>query len=207
MKIIIMGPQGSGKGTQAQLLAEHFGIPHIAAGDLFRQHIAEKTAIGAIAVKLINNGKMVPDKVTDKMIKERIEEEDADEGWILDGYPRNLHQAEYLDQDNPPDAVVVLDVPEGVSITRISKRRTCSRCQEVYGIALHPKKPGICDKCGGKLVQRDDDKPDAIKRRLELYHDETEPLIEYYKPRDIVFRIDGDRDVDAIFEEITRILG
>ncbi|MBI4144930.1 adenylate kinase [Candidatus Woesearchaeota archaeon] len=207
MKLIIMGPQGSGKGTQAQLLAEHYGIVHVAAGDLFRQHIAEKTAIGAIAAKLINNGKMVPDKVTDRMIKERIEEEDADEGWILDGYPRNLHQAEYLDQDNPPDAVIMLDVPESVSIARITKRRVCSKCQGVYGIVVQPKKPGICDKCGGKLVHRDDDKPEAIKRRLEYYHEETDPLIEYYKPRDIVYRINGDRDVDAIFEEITRILG
>jgi adenylate kinase len=207
MNIVILGPQGSGKGTQAQHLAEAFSIPHISVGDLLRDEIAAKTTVGKQIEQLLKGGKFAPPTVVNRLVKKRLELDDAENGWILDGYPRDLNQAEFLDEVATIDAVIALDIPDKVAIARISKRRVCPKCHEVYGLAKKPKKAGVCDICKTKLVHRNDDKPAAIKQRLKWYHDETEPLIEYYKPRDIVHRINSNRDSDLVFKEILGEIG
>jgi adenylate kinase len=207
MKIVLMGPQGSGKSVQAERLSAHYDIPHLAIGDVLRAEVAKKTAMGKRIEKAIDAGKLVSNSFTNKIVEKRLEENDAADGWILDGYPRDLPQAEFLDGITDLDAVIVIDIPEKLTIERIASRRICPKCGAVYGITMKPKKAGVCDKCGTKLVHRDDDKPDAIKKRLEIYHEETEPLTEYYKPRNLVHVVDGAKGVDAVFKEITQFLG
>jgi len=206
MRLVMLGPPGSGKGTQAERLAEHFNVPHISVGELFREEVAEETEIGKKIESHLNKGELVAHDITHQVVAKRLDLPDADKGWILDGYPRDLDQAEFLDQLSEPEAVLIIDVPEDLSIERISKRRVCEKCQEVYGINIKPKKEGVCDKCGGKLVHRDDDKPEAIKKRLKIYQEETEPLSDYYKPREIVFRVDGSKDIETLYKEIISIL-
>lgn len=202
MKLIILGPQGSGKGTQAQRLAAYLNVPNISVGDLLRDEIAKKTATGKQIEAQLKKGNFAPPLVVNRLVQKRLEQPDAENGWILDGYPRSLEQAEFLDEIDSVDVVLVLDIPDKVSLQRISARLSCPKCHTVYGLALTPKKKGICDKCGAKLVHRDDDKPAAIKQRLERYHDETEPLLEYYKPRGIVRKVDGTVNAEAVFKEI-----
>lgn len=206
MRLVIMGPPGSGKGTQAETLAEHFKVPHISVGDLLRQEVADETEVGKQIESFLNKGELIPHDIMHQIVAKRLDSPDAENGWILDGYPRDIDQAEFLDQISEPEAVLVIDVPEELSIERISKRRVCEKCHEVYGINVKPKKDGVCDKCGDKLVHRDDDKPEAIKNRLEIYNDETEPLIAYYQPRDIVFKVDGSKDIKTLNKEIISIL-
>jgi len=174
---------------------------------LLRKEVSEGTDIGKKIESTLNKGELVPTEITQEVVAKRLDLPDAGNGWILDGYPRELDQAEFLDQISEPEAVLVIDIPEDLSIERISKRRVCAKCREVYGINIKPKKDGSCDKCEGELIHRKDDKPDAIKNRLEIYHDETEPLIDYYKPRDLVVKVDGSKDVDTLYKEIISILG
>ena len=195
MNIVLMGPQDSRKGTQAARLAARFSIPHISAGDILREEIAKKTPVGLKVKKAFDEGKLVSKKTTNQIVRKRLENKDAGNGWVLDGYPRSLEQAEFLDTIATVDFVFVIAVPDKVSIARISQRRICTGCGKVYGIALHPKNAGVCDVCGKQLIQREDDTPAAIKTRLEIYHDETEPLIDYYNPRNIVHMIDGNKTV------------
>lgn len=205
MNIILLGAQGSGKGTQAKYISEKYSIPHISTGDMLREAVEKKTELGLKAKSHMDTGSLVPDKIIIGIIKERISRLDCAQGFILDGFPRTLEQAKALDDITEIDFVLELKIPDEISIERLSKRRVCEKCQAPYGYeAMLPEK---CKKCGGKLIQRSDDKPDAIKKRLDVYHDETEPLLEYYKPREIVHVIDGTKSVSEVFAEIVLVLG
>jgi len=202
MNIVLIGPQGSGKGTQAKLLKDKFKIPHISTGVMFRENIAKKTELGLKAKAIIDSGKLVPDEITTAMVKDRISKDDCRKGFILDGYPRNLSQAKALDTFAKIDYVVDVEITDALAIKRLSSRRQCRVCGAIYGIDIPSKKPGICDKDGGELYQRDDDKPEAIKKRLDVYHRETEPLIDYYKEKGVLVRIDGSQPVKKILNDL-----
>ncbi len=205
MNIILLGAQGSGKGTQAKYMSEKYCIPHISTGDILREAAEKKTELGLKAKGFMEKGALVPDKIIMGIIKERISMPDCGQGFILDGFPRTLEQAKALDDITEIDFVLELKIPDEISVERLSKRRVCEKCQAPYG--FEAKLPEQCKKCGGKLIQRSDDKPEAIMKRLAVYHDETEPLLEYYKPREIVHAIDGTKSVSEVFAEIVVVLG
>ncbi|MEM4263698.1 MAG: adenylate kinase [Candidatus Woesearchaeota archaeon] len=205
MRIILLGPQGSGKGTQAKYISEKYCIPHISTGDILRDAVEKKTELGLKAKSYMDKGVLVPDAVIIGIMKERISRPDCGTGFVLDGFPRTLAQAKALDEITEIDFVLELRIPDEVSVERLSKRRVCEKCQAPYG--YEAKMPIKCKKCGGKLIQRSDDKPEAIKKRLAVYHEETEPLLEYYRPRDIVHAIDGTKTVSEVFNEIVSVLG
>ncbi len=195
MNIIMLGAQGTGKGTVAGILSEKLGIPQISTGDIFRKHIKEETELGMEANKYIKNGQLVPDEITVPMVANRLEEDDAKNGVILDGFPRTIAQAEKLDEmlatkGNKIDLVINLTTPRDEIIQRILTRRVCSNqdCKATYNIVMHPPKvEGICDKCGSKLIQREDDtSEDAIRQRLAIYDEQTSPLVEYYQARGVL---------------------
>lgn len=210
MRLIIFGPQGSGKGTYASRLSPVLGIPQISTGDMIRAEVALKTPLGREFEKIINAGRLVSDEMANKILKQRIEKEDAKKGFILDGYPRTLPQAENLDKITKIDAVINLVVPETVLIQRLSSRIICRKCGTIFNtLTLKPKVDGTCDKCGGELYQRDDDKPEAIKQRLKLYREQSEPLITFYRKKGIVLDIPCDRaDIppEIIVEKILNAL-
>lgn len=190
MRIVFLGPPGSGKGTYAQRLSPKLGIPQVSTGDLFREHIKNKTEIGKKAKEYYDKGHLVPDEITITMLKERIGKKDCKRGFILDGYPRNLQQAQALEKLTKIDLVINLEVPENVIIARLSTRRICKKCGAVYNIkTLKPKKEGVCDICGGQLYQREDDIPEIIKKRIKVYLARTQPLLKFYKDKDIVKNI------------------
>ena len=201
MNIIMFGPPGSGKGTQAEMIAERYGIPHISTGDIFRAAMAQGTDLGKQITERMKKGILISDEITIKLVELRLKEVDCTEGFIMDGFPRTLAQAEAFDSMVEIGFVIVLDVPDEVIIERISKRRTCAKCKSPAN------KGDKCEKCGGELVQRSDDTPEAIKHRLIVYHEQTQPLLEYYKPRDIVYHVDGNRPIEPIFKDIIKILG
>jgi adenylate kinase len=205
MKLILIGAQGSGKGTQAARLSEKYDIPHISTGDMFRAAADAGTPLGKAAKKHWEQGKLVPENITIGLVKERLAEPDCEGGWILDGFPRTLRQAEALDEFAQPDLVIELKVPDDIAIKRISERKVCRKCKAVYGLATTAAEQ--CLECGGELVQRDDDKPEAVQKRLQIYHEETEPLREYYKPRGIVKEVDGTRNPDEVFAELCSLIG
>jgi adenylate kinase len=194
MKFAIFGPQGSGKGTYASRLAPHYGIPHISTGDLCREEAAKGTELGKKIKKIMDEGGLQPDEVITKMLKHRLEKADAQNGFILDGYPRTLNQAEALEKLTKLDAVINLVVPEWILIKRLGARIQCKNCGAIFNLlTLKPKKEGICDKCGGPLYQRDDDKPEAVKKRLAIYHEQSAPLIDYYRKKGIVIDVHNDK--------------
>lgn len=204
MKLLIFGPQASGKGTQASKIAQHYNISHISTGNIFRANISQGTELGILAEKLMNKGILVPDDLTNNLIKNRLAENDCKDGFILDGYPRTKNQTEFLDtlQYNF-DAAINLKIPKEEIIKRISNRRVCVDCKENFNLIYkQPKEKGSCDKCGGKLVQREDDQPEAIKKRLETYHNQTEPLLGFYKEKGILININGEQPINDVFEEI-----
>lgn len=202
MKLLIIGPQASGKGTQADMIAKRLGIPHISSGDIFRQHIRGKTELGLRVKSVIEGGQLVPDDLTWEVVKSALAEH---EGWILDGYPRTIPQAELLDADAAVDRVLLLDVPDATSIERISGRRICPTCGRDYHIKFKPpKQEGICDEDGARLEQRSDDTPDSVQKRLAAYHEQTEPLIAHYG--DKVVPINGDQGIQEVFHEIEQRL-
>jgi adenylate kinase len=197
-KIIFIGPQGSGKGTQAKIISEELSIPHISTGDLFR---GMQGKLKEEVDSYINSGKLVPDELTVKLLKERISKPDCKKGFILDGFPRNLNQAKILKTITKIDKVVEINISDDLAIERISSRWSCKKCGTVYNsITNPPKKENICDKCEGELYRRKDDNPEEIKIRLDTYHEETEPILEEYQ--DILVRVDGDQEIDKISEEI-----
>lgn len=202
VKIIFIGPQGSGKGTQAKIISEELNIPHISTGDLFRNMEGKlKEEVDSI----INQGQLVPDELTVKILKERISKSDCKDGFILDGYPRNLNQAKLLDSITKIDKVIEIDINDELAIERISSRLSCKKCGAVFNtITNPPKKQNICDKCQTELYRRADDNPEAIRKRLETYHKETEPILKKYK--NVLVKIDGAQEIDKISEEIIKSL-
>jgi adenylate kinase len=200
MRIILIGPQGSGKGTQAKLLSEKFKIPHISAGDLLRN------AKGELKEKLdsfMDKGELVPDELILEILKKRLEEKDCTNGFILDGFPRNLEQAKLLDSITAIDFVIEITLEDKTAIKRISNRLTCKKCGAIYNMQTKPSKlDDKCEKCNGELIVRQDDTPDAIKKRLKIYHEETEPLLKHYQ----TIRINGELSIEKEFEEILKLL-
>jgi adenylate kinase len=201
---VFLGPQGSGKGTVIGKIKSEFGVPHISTGDMFREALKEGTEFGKKAQEYMTRGELVPDEVTCGMVKERISRDDCRNGFMLDGFPRNLKQAEALDEITDVHTAVLLDVPEEVSLERLSGRRQCRACGTIFHLQfVPPKRAGVCDKCGGELYQRDDDKPEAIKERLALYRSETMPIVDYYDRAGVLTRVDGSGTPDQV---VTRIL-
>ncbi|MFD8300413.1 adenylate kinase [Streptomyces bauhiniae] len=205
MRIVLVGPPGAGKGTQAVRLAEKLGVPHISTGDLFRANISSQTELGKLAKSYMDAGNLVPDEVTIAMAKDRMEQPDAENGFLLDGFPRNVSQAEALDEllqgeGIKLDAVLDLEVPEEEVVKRIAGRRICRNdSSHVFHVTYSaPKKEGVCDVCGGELYQRDDDSEDTVRKRLEVYHTQTEPIIDYYKAQGLVVTISSLGPVDEI---------
>ena len=213
MNLILLGAPGAGKGTQATVLCEKAGVPHISTGDIFRENIKNNTQLGIEAKKYMDAGALVPDELTIQIVKDRLQKDDCAKGFVLDGFPRTIPQAEMLDaelkaQGIAIDAVINIDVKDDVIIKRMSGRRTCSKCSTPYHTIYNkPKQEGICDACGGELVQRADDKEETVKNRLETYHEQTEPLIKYYGDQDKVIDFDGQKDIDEISQDIFNALG
>lgn len=206
MHIIFLGPPGSGKGTQAALIKKEFGIPHISTGDILREEIKNDSELGKKAKTFIDEGKLVPDDLIIDIIKERISEDDCREGFIFDGFPRTIEQAQALSEITDITHVINVKSSDENIIERISTRLTCPKCNNVYGKADPPKEKGICDNCGEKLIQRDDQNPDVVKKRLEVYHEQTEPLIRYYEKKGILTDINGEQLIEAVTRDILRVL-
>ena len=210
MHLIIMGAPGSGKGTCANLLKSEFAIPHISTGDMFRKAISEGTELGKLAQSLIDKGNFVPDEVTNELVKQRLSEEDCKNGFLLDGYPRNIEQAkvftEILKELNIKlDAVINLDIDESEIISRIVNRRMCSKCGAGYNIITQkPKVEGICDECGGALYTRADDNEETVKIRLTVYNEQTKPLVEYYEALDKLLNINSNQSIEKVVEDIVK---
>lgn len=213
MKIIMLGAPGAGKGTQAKKIAEKCGIPHISTGDIFRANIKNGTELGKKAKTYMDQGLLVPDELVCDLVVDRIQQDDCKKGYILDGFPRTIPQAESLDKalaaiGEKMDYAIDVDVPDENIIKRMGGRRACVGCGATYHLVYAPtKKEGICDVCGGELILRDDDKPETVQKRLGVYHEQTQPLIDYYKNQGILREVDGTVDMEDVFKEILNILG
>ena len=213
MKIIMLGAPGAGKGTQAKKIAEKYQIPHISTGDIFRANIKGGTELGMKAKTFMDQGMLVPDEITIGMLMDRIGQEDCINGYVLDGFPRTIPQAESLtkalaERGEKVDYAINVDVPDENIINRMSGRRACLGCGATYHITFNPPvKEGICDTCGQELVLRDDDKPETVKKRLDVYHQQTQPLFDYYKNAEVLAEVDGTQPMDAVFQGIVEILG
>lgn len=213
MKIVMLGAPGAGKGTQADRIAESYKLPHISTGDIFRKNISEGTELGKEAKSYMDKGALVPDELTIRMLLDRVGADDCGRGYILDGFPRTIPQAEALDEElgkigEKIDYAIDVEVPDEDIINRMSGRRACPKCQAIYHIAyIPPKKDGICDQCGAELIIRDDDKPETVRKRLQVYHEQTQPLIEFYRKKGVLHTVDGTRDADEVFSDVKGILG
>lgn len=212
MKMVIMGPPGSGKGTRAHIISDIYDIPVITTGDMLREAIREETEYGKVAKKYVEQGDLVPDRVVNGIVRDRMSQPDVKKGFILDGFPRSKSQADALDEilddlGMELTHVLYVKVPDEVIINRLSKRRTCPECGTVYNLeSAPPEKDEICDKCGSKLVQREDDKPEVIKHRLEVYREKTKPLLERYHERDLVVEASGEGSIDKLRSKMKEIL-
>ncbi len=212
MNLILLGPPGAGKGTQAALLSQRLGIPHVASGDLFREAMERGTELGGKAQSYLERGVLVPDEVTNAMLEERLKEPDCAQGVILDGFPRTIEQAQALEgilteRGKRVDRVLVIQVSEGALIERLSGRRTCRRCQANYHLFFNPpQEEGVCDKCGGDLYQRSDDREETVRRRFRVYSEETAPLIDYYRCQGLLTEIDGEQGIESVQEKILTAL-
>jgi adenylate kinase len=203
MRIILLGPPGAGKGTQAKTITEELGIPHISTGDILRKAIKEKTLLGLKAKKYMDKGYLVPDNLIINLIKERIKREDCKKGFLLDGFPRTIPQAEALEKISNIDKVIKLKIENEMAIERLSGRRTCKDCGTMYHVIyLSSRREGICDRCGGELIIREDDRKEAVLKRLEVYREETRPLIEYYKKKGLLAIIDGGRRKEEVTKDL-----
>ncbi|EJP22171.1 adenylate kinase [Lachnoanaerobaculum sp. ICM7] len=212
MKIIMLGAPGAGKGTQAKRIAKKYNIPHISTGDIFRANIKEKTELGNKAKEYMDKGELVPDDITIGMLLDRIHKDDCKDGFVLDGFPRTIPQAKSLTKalselGEKIDYAINIDVPDESIITRMGGRRACLSCGATYHIVYSaPKTENVCDTCGNELVIRDDDKPETVKKRLEIYHDQTQPLIDYYDNEKILTSVDGTKDMEEVFLDIIAVL-
>ncbi|MBQ9361687.1 MAG: adenylate kinase [Lachnospiraceae bacterium] len=212
MKIIMLGAPGAGKGTQAEKIAEKYGLPHISTGDIFRKNIKEGTELGREAKGYMDKGALVPDELTVRMLLDRVSKNDCKEGYILDGFPRTIPQAEALDAEltklgEKIDYAVDVEVPDENIVKRMSGRRACPKCQATYHLEfIPPKQEGVCDECGTGLVIRDDDKPETVQKRLSVYHEQTQPLIDFYGKKNVLHTVDGTQDVEDVFKAIKDIL-
>lgn len=213
MKIIMLGAPGAGKGTQAKKIADKYHVPHISTGDIFRANIKNGTELGQKAKTYMDQGLLVPDELVVDLVVDRLQQDDSKNGYVLDGFPRTIPQAEALDNalkaiDDKIDYAINVEVPDEAIINRMSGRRACVACGATYHIVYNaPKKEGICDICGDKLILRDDDKPETVKKRLDVYHEQTWPLIEYYTKKNILKEVDGTKDMAEVFDAIVDILG
>ncbi|MDO4333764.1 MAG: adenylate kinase [Eubacteriales bacterium] len=213
MKIIMLGAPGAGKGTQAKMIAEKYGVPHVSTGDIFRANIKNGTQLGMEAKQYMDKGLLVPDELTVRILLDRVAQEDCKNGYVLDGFPRTIPQAEVLDNaltelGDKIDYAVNVDVPDENIIRRMSGRRACLSCGATYHIEhIPPKKEGVCDACGSELVLRDDDKAETVKNRLDVYHKQTQPLIDFYTEKGVLATVDGTLPMDDVFAAITAILG
>ncbi|HIW04679.1 MAG TPA: adenylate kinase [Firmicutes bacterium] len=204
MNVILLGAPGAGKGTQAVRIAAAMNIPHISTGDIFRKNIKEKTPVGLKAKSYIDRGQLVPDEVVVEIVQQRIDEDDCKNGFLLDGFPRTIAQAEALDRLTNIDNVINLEVDLDKLVDRITGRRVCEKCGESYHVST--KKDDICEKCGGKLIQRADDTEETVKSRLNVYKNETAPLINFYKNQGVLKNVDGMKSIEEVFEEISKAL-
>lgn len=213
MKIIMLGAPGAGKGTQAKQIADKYSIPHISTGDIFRANIKNGTELGKKAKQYMDQGALVPDELTCDLVMDRIQQDDCKNGFVLDGFPRTIPQAEALDAalgkiNEKMDYAIDVDVPDENIVNRMSGRRACLNCGATYHlISIPPKVEGICDRCGSEIVLREDDKPETVQKRLKVYHEQTQPLFDYYKNQGILKSVDGTQPMDEVFKAIVTILG
>lgn len=213
MKLIMLGAPGAGKGTQAKKIAEKYGIPHISTGDIFRANIKNGTELGNKAKSYMEQGLLVPDELTCDLVVDRIQQEDCSNGYVLDGFPRTIPQAEALKTaleklGTTIDYAINVEVPDENIVTRMGGRRACLACGSTYHIVYNaPKVEDVCDVCGAKLVLRDDDKPETVQKRLTVYHEQTQPLIDFYGKEGVLVEVDGTQNLEDVFQAITKILG
>ena len=213
MKIIMLGAPGAGKGTQAKQIAAKYEIPHISTGDIFRANIKNGTELGRKAKEYMDQGMLVPDELTCDLVMDRIAQDDCERGFVLDGFPRTIPQAEALTNaltkiGQAMDYAIDVDVPDENIVNRMSGRRACLNCGATYHIVFNPTKvDGVCDTCGNETVLRDDDKPETVQKRLSVYHDQTQPLIDYYRNMNILKSVDGTKPMNEVFTDIVAILG
>lgn len=213
MKIIMLGAPGAGKGTQAKMIADKYGVSHVSTGDIFRANIKNGTELGMEAKKYMDQGLLVPDELTVKILLDRVSQPDCKNGYVLDGFPRTIPQAEVLDKalaelGESIDYAIDVDVPDENIVKRMSGRRACVSCGATYHVVhVPPKKEGICDRCGSELILRDDDKPETVKNRLDVYHKQTQPLIDFYTKKGVLKTVDGTVDMQDVFKAIVAILG
>ena len=211
MQVMLLGMPGAGKGTQAERITREFGIPHISTGEMFRKAIANQTPLGMEVKQYLDSGRLVPDDLTIRIVRERLAEADAANGFLLDGFPRTLAQAEALDQmlrdiGKPLDVVLYIHVPQEVLLSRLTGRRVCRACGATYHVVFQPpQREGVCDHCGGELYQRSDDTEEAVRTRLEQYA-QTAPLVEYYRERGLLRQVDGEQPIETVWSEVRRIL-
>lgn len=212
MNVILLGPPGAGKGTQAELLIEKYGIPHISTGDIFRAAVKEGTQLGVKAKEYLESGQLVPDEIVVGIVAERLQQADCRNGFLLDGFPRTVPQADALEEflnslNKKVTAVINIEVDFAILMARLTGRRVCHDCGAIYHIQnKREKSPGICDQCGGELYQRDDDLPETVQKRLQVYQRQTEPLIEYYRDKSLLVSFDGQEPVKVLFEKICNAL-
>lgn len=212
MKIVMLGAPGAGKGTQAKMIAAKYEVPHISTGDIFRANIKNGTELGKKAKEYMDQGLLVPDELTVDLVIDRLSQEDCAKGYILDGFPRTIPQAEALDAalsklGEKMDYAIDVDVPDENIVNRMSGRRACTGCGATYHIVHNPSKKGdVCEVCGETLILRDDDKPETVQKRLTVYHEQTQPLIDYYTQQGILKTVDGTQDMNDVFTDVTKIL-
>lgn len=213
MKIVLLGPPGAGKGTQAKSISNRYSIPHISTGDIFRKNILENTPLGIEAKSYMDNGQLVPDEVTINMVKDRLQQDDCKNGYLLDGFPRTVHQAEALDnflteREESIDTALLIEVPKEFILERMTGRRVCPSCGASYHIKFNPPaNDGKCDLCGSDVIQRKDDTEETVKERLDVYENQTQPLIDFYKNKKQLSVVDGTQAINEVFESICKILG